>query len=134
MLVLALYRSLPIFATTTVTISSIGEGVFLHQGAGVQDAAALDIIVVYDTTTLANPRVIEGPLITGAMTAINPKVSGMVRLVIIRFTPVRGSGVIATLTFDRKGSSPGKVLSLSARLANINGAALPTLVTRRMHQ
>jgi hypothetical protein len=134
MLVMALCRPLPAFALSTLTISSTGDGIFLLQGIGIEDAAALEIIVSYDTATLANPRVVEGPLITGAMTAINPNVPGMVRLVIIRLMPVRGSGVIATLTFDRKGSSPGKVLSLSARLANINGAPLPALVTRRMHQ
>jgi hypothetical protein len=128
MLAMALCRPLPAFAVSTLTISSTGDGVFLLQGIGIEDAAALEIIVSYDTATLANPRVVEGPLITGAMTAINPNVPGMVRLVIIRLTPVKGSGVIATLTFDRKGSSPGKVLSLSARLANINGAPFPALV------
>jgi hypothetical protein len=125
--ILALCRPLPAFAVSTVTISPAGDGVFLLQGVGIEDAAAFEISVLYDTATLANPRVVEGPLISGAMTAINPNVPGMVRLVIVRITSVKGSGVIATLTFDRKGSSPGKVLSLSARLANINGAPLPAL-------
>lgn len=133
MLVLALCRPLPAFATSTITISSAGEGVFLLQGVGVEDAAALDIIIVYDTATLANPRVTEGPLIAGAMTATNPNVPGTVRMAIVRLTPVNGSGVIATLTFDRTGSSPGKIISLRVRLSNIKGASLPALVQVNKH-
>lgn len=126
--ILALCRPSPAFAVSTITTSSTGEGVFLLQGIGIEDAAAFEIIVSYDTAALANPRVARGPLIAGAMTAINSNVPGMVRMVIVRLTPVKGSGVIATLTFDRKGSSPGTVTSLSARLAAINGAPLPSLV------
>ncbi|HXY54434.1 MAG TPA: cohesin domain-containing protein [Nitrospirota bacterium] len=127
-LLLSLYRPSPAFATSIVTITKAREGVFLLQGIGIEDAAALDIIVVYDTATLANPRVTEGPLIAGAMTAINPKVPGTVRMAVVRLTPVKGSGVIATLAFDRTGSSPGKITSLSVRLANIRGSSLPALV------
>jgi len=63
MLVLSLCRPLPVFATPTVAISSAGEGVFLLQGVGVEDAAALDIIVVYDTATLANPASLRDSLL-----------------------------------------------------------------------
>jgi hypothetical protein len=128
MSILVLCRPSLAFAISTVTTSSAGDGVFLLQGIGIEDAAAFEIIVSYDATTLANPRVVAGPLITGAMTAINPNVPGMVRMVIVRITPVKGSGVIATMTFDRKDTSPGRVTSLSAKLATINGAPLPSLV------
>jgi hypothetical protein len=132
-LALELCRPSPVFATSTLTISSAGNGVFLLQGVGVEDAAALDIIVVYDSATLANPRVSEGPLIAGAMTATNLNVPGTVRMAIVRLTPVKGSGVIATLAFNRTGSSPGNIISLSARLSNIKGASLPTLVQVNKH-
>jgi hypothetical protein len=128
MQVMAMCRPLPAFAVSTLTISSTGDGIFLLRGIGIKDAAALEIIVSYDTATLANPRVAEGPLISGAMTAVNQKVPGMVRMVIVRLTPVKGNGLIATLTFDRTGSSPGRIVSLSARLVNIKGISLPALV------
>ena len=70
----------------------------------------------------------EGALISGAMMAVNPNVPGSVRMAIIRVVPIKGSGLIATVTFDRIGSSPGKIISLVARLATINGASLPALV------
>jgi hypothetical protein len=126
--VLALWRPAPALAVSTMTVSSTGNGVFTVRGSGVEGAAAFEIIVAYDTATLANPRVVEGPLIAGGMTAINPNVPGIVRMVIIRLAPVKGSGVIATMTFDRTGPSPGKIVSLSARLANSQGASLPSLV------
>jgi hypothetical protein len=49
-------------------------------------------------------------------------------MVMIRLTPVSGSGTIATLTFDLKEPSLGKIISLSARLANSQGTSLPVLV------
>ncbi len=114
-------------AASTVTISSSGDGVFLVQGVGIEGAAAMEINVGYDLSSLANPRVAPGDLIAGAMTAVNTNVPGAVRIVVIRLAPVNGSGVIATLTFDRKGASPGKITSLNVRLANSQGAPLPVL-------
>jgi hypothetical protein len=122
--ILALCLPLPAFAVSTVTISPAGEGVFLLQGIGIEKASAFEITVVYDAATLANPRVTEGPLIAGAMTTVNPNVPGTVRMVIIRISPVKGSGIIATMTFDRTGPSPGRINALSARLADSSGAPL----------
>ena len=123
-----LWQPAPVFALAVVTTSSMGDGVFQVTGTGIEGAAAIELTVSYDTASLANPRVVEGPLISGAMTAFNPNVPGIARLVIIRLTPVKGSGVIGTLTFDRTGPSPGKILSLSARLADIRGSYLPAAV------
>ncbi len=118
----------PALAVSTITLSPAGDGVFLLQGVGIEDASAFEINVFYDATTLSNPRITEGPLISGAMTAVNPNVPGVVRLVAIRISPVRGSGVIATLTFARTGSSPGRISAVSAKLANVQGAPLPAQV------
>jgi len=122
---LALCRPLPAAAVSSVTLSPSGENGFILQGNGIEDAAAMEINISYDSATINNPRVTEGPLIAGAMTAVNPNLPGTVRMVIIRLTPVRGSGVIATLTFNRTGPSPGGINSLSVRLSNISGTPLP---------
>ena len=89
--------------------------------------AALDITVRYDVTTLANPQVAAGGLISGAMMAVNANVPGTVRMGIIRVTPFSGSGTIATITFARTGSSPGSILSLSATLSSVDEKPIPTL-------
>ena len=124
-----LYRPVPALAVSTVTITPARDGTFLLRGIGIENAAAFDITVLYDADTRAKLRVVEGPLIAGAMTAINTKVRGTVRIVIIRVTPISGSGVIATLIFDRsKGAAPGNMSVLKARIANTRGESLPVLV------
>jgi hypothetical protein len=115
-------------AASTVTVSSPGGGVFVLQGSGIENAAAMDITVAYDTASLSNPRVEQGALVSGALTAVNLNVPGSIRMAIVRVAPIQGSGVIATLTFDRRGGSPGKITALSARLSNIDGRPLPSLV------
>ncbi len=124
--VAALLLCLPVagFAASTLTISPGSDGVFLVQGIGIEGAAAMEINIGYDLSTLSNPRVVEGPLISGAMTAVNPNVPGAVRIVVIRLSPISGSGLIATVSFDTRGTS-GKITSLSVKLANSQGAALP---------
>ena len=129
MSILALCLPVPVFAVSTITTTSGGDGVFLLQGIGVENAAALEITVQYDTATLTNPRVVAGPLIAGAMPVFNPNVPGTIRILTVTLTPVRGSGVIATMTFDRKGSSPGSITALAARLADINGSPIPSVAS-----
>ncbi len=115
------------FAASTVTISPGSDGVFLVQGTGIEGAAAMEINIGYDLSTLSNPRVVEGPLISGAMTAVNPNVPGMVRIVVVRLSPISGSGLIATVSFDTRGSSPGMITSLNARFADSQGSPLAVL-------
>jgi hypothetical protein len=108
------------FAASTVTVSSAGNGVFVIQGA-MENVAAMDIVLTYDTASLFNLRLQNGGLISGALTAVNDRVPGTVRMAIIRTTPMQGSGVIATLTFDRKGTAAGKLTVQSVRLSDLNG-------------
>jgi len=129
MSILALCLPVPVFAVSTITATSGGNGVFLLQGIGVENAAALEIIVSYDTAALANPRVVAGPLIAGTMPVFNPDVPGTIRIVMVSLTPVRGSGVIATMTFDRRGSSPGRITALAARLADLTGSPIPSVAS-----
>lgn len=118
-------------AASMLEVSASGDGVFVIQGTGIEGAGAMDITVLYDTSSLANPRVVQGGLISGALMAVNDKSPGAVRLGIIRTSPIQGSGIIATLTFDRKGNSAGKILSLAVnKFANVNGQPIP--VTARI--
>ena len=92
------------------------------QGTGFENVGAMHFTVLYDTSSLGNPRVVQGALISGAMMMPNATVPGSVQLGIIRVTPIQGSGVIATLTFDRTGSSAGKILSVAVKnFSNVNG-------------
>jgi hypothetical protein len=108
-----------------LTISSSGNGVFALQGAGLADVAGIDVTISYDTATLANPRVVQGGMISGAMMMANPNYSpGVIRIVIVTTRIIAGSGLIATINFDRPGGGNGKVLSLNAKVINQNGAPI----------
>jgi len=112
----------------TLTIAPSGDGVYALQGVGMDGVAAMEIKVSYDPASLMNPRIAQGGLVSGAVVAINDRIPGQVRMAIIRTTPVKGNGVIATFTFDRAGSAAGKILSLTAKFSNIEGKAIPVLV------
>lgn len=108
-----------------LTISSSGNGVFTLQGAGLANVAGIDATISYDMATLANPRVVRGGMIAGATMMANPNYSpGVIRIVIVTTGIIAGSGLIATINFDRPGGSNGKVLSLNARTINSARASL----------
>jgi hypothetical protein len=131
--VLAFGRPQSVYAASTLDVLPSGEGVFVIQGTGIEGAEAMDITVVYDSSTLSNPRVVQGGLISGAMMVVNDKSQGAVRLGIIRVTPVRGNGVIATLMFDRTGSSAGKILSLAVKaFKTVDKQSIPLPVVARI--
>jgi len=44
------------FAASTITLTSSGNGVFQLQGANMENAAAIDVAISYDTATLATRR------------------------------------------------------------------------------
>lgn len=102
-----------------------GNGVFLLQGSTLVDVAGIEVNITYDTSTLSNPRVTQGGLISGALMAANPNQQGVVRIAVVKATPINGSGTIATLTFDRQGDTAGKIVDMTASLVNINGTPIP---------
>lgn len=104
-----------------VTVVPSGRGVFVVQGTGLTGVAAMDVTIAYDAATLSNPAVAPGSLVSGGMTAANTGTPGVIRLAIIQAAPITGTGPIATVTFEPKGSSGGRILSLEASLSNEKG-------------
>jgi hypothetical protein len=107
-----------------LSISSSGSGVYILQGIGLSNAAILEATITYDASTLSNPRVSQGTLISGALMAVNANSPGFIRLAAASVKPISGTGPVAIVTFTQTTGSAGKVLSLSARLRNGDGAAL----------
>jgi hypothetical protein len=124
----AIICALPAFAASTFTLSPSGEGVFTLQGIGVEGAGGIEVTIAYDAASLGNPRAELGGLVSGAMMAANPNVPGTLRMAIIRISPIQGSGVVAVISFDRKGGGAGKINSLSVRLSSVDGKPLPAIV------
>lgn len=111
---------LPALALPILSISSPGgDGVFVLYGAQMSGVAGLDVTVGYDAAALSNPRVTMGSLVSGMMSAANA--SNPIRMAIVGTKALSGSGVIATIAFDRTGSSPGSITLLTASLIDDAG-------------
>ena len=115
---------IPIAYASMLTVTSQGGGLFLLQGTGLENVAAMDITLQYDDGALGNPRFEQGGLISGAMMAVNSNVPGVVRIAVIRITPITGGGTIAFLTFDRIGIGSNTITGLTVKLTDINGRLL----------
>ncbi|MBJ6800683.1 cohesin domain-containing protein [Geomonas propionica] len=119
-LVLLVLPALPAFALPTLTVSSpASDGVFVLRGEQMDGVAGLDLSIGYDSATLANPRVTMGKMVQGMMNAANP--GNPIRLAIVGTSGLRGSGIIASIAFDRTGSSPGVVTLVTGTLIDTTG-------------
>lgn len=106
-------------AAATLSVAPAGDGVFVLRGTAVERAGAMEITITYDAAVLGNPRLVPGELISGALTAVNATIPGTVRIGIIRTLPIQGDGIIATLSFDRKGTATGAIRPPTAMLNSL---------------
>lgn len=120
-----LLEAIPAVAASVLSVGPSGNGTFVLRGSGLVDAAIIDVEITYDSTSLANPRVTQGAFVTGAMTAANVDVPGVVRLSIIPAQSIGGNGTIATIVFSRTGEAPGKINGLNGRITTKAGKSLP---------
>jgi hypothetical protein len=111
-------------SAASLIVSSSGNGVFTLQGVGLADVAGIDVTIGYDTSTLSSPRVVQGGLISGAMMAANPNIPGVIRIAVVKTGSIAGSGVIASINFSTVAGSEGRILALTARMINGQGAQL----------
>jgi hypothetical protein len=115
-------------ASPIISISSSGNGVFTLQGTGFTVVGGAKISIMYDTATLANPRVAPGGLMSGTHMITNPNAPGVILVAFINAQGVSGSGTLFTITFDLPGSSPGVIQSLTADLIDVNSQKIVSQV------
>ena len=82
----------------SVIASPTGDGVYAVQGIGLSGVSGLDITVTYDSSTLGNPRVVQGNLLANAVFVANPNVPGVIRIGALSTSGFSGSGVLAAIT------------------------------------
>lgn len=116
------------YAVPTFTISSSDNGIFVLQGTGLQVIGGAKIIIRYDTSTLTNPRVTQGGLASGAIFLPNTATQGIIRMGLVAMNGISGSGSVASIAFDRVGSSPGVIQKLDAEVIDLNGKPVAALV------
>jgi hypothetical protein len=112
------------FSAPAVTIGPSSDSVYVLQGNDFSGASGIDVTIRYDTAALANPHVVQGGLVGGALMAVNHSTPGMVRLALVRVTAINGSGTIATVTFDRVKSTGADILALTSSAISSSGSSI----------
>jgi hypothetical protein len=125
-------------SAASITINSSGDSSYQVVGNGLSGVAGLKVIIRYDQAILANPKVTQGPLASGAMLVANTNKPGEITIGLITTSTLSGNGSIAEIAFARRGDSGGgvtnitveqaidnnqKPLPISAGLGNISGSS-----------
>lgn len=92
-----------------IVLSSVGNGQWQVNATGLTDVHALDLDLRYDSQRLSGLTVTAGAGLTGAMSAINDKVPGTIRLGVASTQPLAPSGTLLNL----QSSTPGAELVVS---------------------
>lgn len=111
LLILCLLPLLPSwsYAGSSLSLIPAGNGSFLLQGAGFANVAGIDLAITFDASKLSNPRLSQGALARGAVTAINRSDQGTMLVSIIGAPAINGNGTVATISFDQQGGGGGLV-------------------------
>jgi hypothetical protein len=110
--------------TSNISVIQTGDNVFTLQASNFVAPAGFHLIVSYDSSRFANPRVVQGSLVDGAMFATNTTAPAEVQIAVVSGSAMQGSGPIAIITFDQIGNSPGGI-TVQGSVINIAGKNLP---------
>ncbi|AJE03232.1 hypothetical protein GPICK_07565 [Geobacter pickeringii] len=91
--------------------------------------ARMEIVIRYDPSTLAHPRVDRAGGIPRLVQSSDTSDSGVVTIKASRNPAFTGSGTVASLHFDRTGPSPGTVDSMDGVIYNDQGVPMSAQVS-----
>jgi hypothetical protein len=115
-LLLALLGAAQAFAEITMFVSPDGDGRFIVEGDNARGVEAIDLMIGYDTGSLANPKVeTQG----GTVTDVYAGTPGIVNVTITRDDPEATFELY--LKFDKKGDSPGVINYVTATARGEDG-------------
>jgi len=101
------------------------NGVYYVKAVDFGEIGGVEIEIQYDVASLANPRISQGPMLASTMFIPNTKFSASsVKIAAMSLTAIKGSGDLATLTFDVKRANPPKPAVIMSKLAAATGAAV----------
>lgn len=115
-LLLVLLLTSTIASAASAGLVSAGGGRFLLNASGMQNIAGFEIVIKYDTKTLASPQVEKGNLAPASSFIIgNETVAGTYNVALVGTAPINGTGTLAILTFKQLSAVPGAVSVFSQR-------------------
>jgi len=118
--ILILLMSASLAMGASLSVEPSGNGVSIIKGNNMEGVAGIELILNYDTSSLASPTVTQGSLVSGAMFAANTDKPGSVRIAVISTKIFSGSGQIATVSFATYKGVPVVTIS-SSRIIDSKG-------------
>ncbi len=123
LLLFLLLIPLPVLAIPTVSLTFVGNNSFLLSGRNLEDVGRIEAAVGYDSSSLANPRLMPKSFFEGAEVTLGGDAGGTVLLTVTSSKPLKGNGAFAIIAFDPIGTSVGTIGSLKGRVYGANGAS-----------
>ena len=108
----------------SVTVEPGSNGVFYINAVNFEDVGGVELEIAYDTTALANPKITAGEKLSSTTFMANANFAkNKVKIAAMTLSPINGSGVLATISFDLKGTAPGSVAVTRQRLPKLDTTA-----------
>ncbi|GFO70257.1 hypothetical protein GMLC_38360 [Geomonas limicola] len=127
LLICSLLLSAPAaFAAGSVSIAAAGNGTFNVVASGVPAPHAFHVVVGYDSSLLTVQNVTAGQMASNAIFAYNANVAGSIQIAALSQAGMSGSGVLATITFNQTGSTPGRITVGPGTASAVLDGSLPT--------
>lgn len=114
-----------------IILSQIGSGQWQVSASELKNVQALDLQLNYDPQHLSGLSVTAGAGLTGAMSAINDKTPGMIRLGVASTQPLPAGGILLNL----QSSAPGAELLVSTftvKTVDGEGKIVPTTLRQQL--
>jgi hypothetical protein len=114
-----------------ILLSQVGSGQWQVSYADIKNAQALDLQLHYDPQRLAGLTVTAGAGLTGAMSAINDKTPGLIRLGVASTQPLPASGILLKL----QSSVPGAELVVklfTVKIVDGDGKVAPATLRQQL--
>lgn len=114
-----------------ILLTSSNNGQWQISATGLNNVHALDLQLNYDPQRLSGLTATAGAGLTGAMSAINDKVPGVIRLGVASTQPLPQSGILLKLQ-SAAPESELLVNSLAVKTVDADGKVVPTTVRQQL--
>jgi hypothetical protein len=110
-------------AATPITISTVSPGVYSISAADLPDSSGIDLSLTYNSAFLKDPVVSAGSLTpsSSVMMVPNTATPGFIRIAIITGYSIKGTGVLAKISFTKIADSPPQPVLATPSVISVNG-------------
>jgi hypothetical protein len=118
----------PALAASVSVVPTGNPASFSVEGTGIDGIAGIQLDIAYDASSLTNPTVTQGALVSGAMLAANTSIRGLIKIAIISTRTFSGNGQIVAIAFASKTGSGG-ITSATVSMIDSKGSSVAASAT-----